>query len=140
VTAAAIAGFGGLGVYLISADLIAPPAPDPLFSLTALLAALIYAAYLALRRGVFGQGEGRAGQSGAERLRLLTQHAADLITLHDLRGAVVHASPAARPLLGIGSGELLNHGMLERVNVADRPLFLATLARSAETGTTESAA
>jgi cell cycle sensor histidine kinase DivJ len=69
-----------------------------------------------------------------DRYRLLARNMTDVITRHGRNGAVLFASPAAEPLFGVPPGELLGHGLFERVHVADRPAFLTALADAAALG------
>ena len=61
------------------------------------------------------------------RYRLLAGYMTDVITRHDRSGAVLFASPAAEPLFGTPTRNLIGHGLFGRVHVADRPAFLTTL-------------
>lgn len=61
------------------------------------------------------------------RARLLLDHVGDLVTWHDANGGVVFANEAARALTGALPVELYGRGLLDRVHVADRPLFLKAL-------------
>jgi cell cycle sensor histidine kinase DivJ len=67
---------------------------------------------------------------GAEedRYRLLAHNMTDVITRHGRNGTVLFASPAAERLLGVSADELLDHGLFDRVHVADRPAYLSALA------------
>ena len=55
----------------------------------------------------------------------------DVITRHGRHGAVLFVSPAAEPLFGAKVGELLGHGLFDRVHVADRPAYLSALGNAA---------
>jgi len=62
-----------------------------------------------------------------DRYRLLARNMTDVITRHGRSGSVVFASPAAESLFGVPVGELLGHGLFDRVHVADRPAYLTAL-------------
>jgi cell cycle sensor histidine kinase DivJ len=66
-----------------------------------------------------------------ERYRLLACAMPDAILHHGRDGAVLFASPAAEPLLGVSAAQLLGQGLFERVQVADRPAYLSALADAA---------
>jgi len=69
-----------------------------------------------------------------ERHRLVAAHVGDTVVQHRRDGAVVFVSPAIERLLGVGARDLFDHGLLERVQVADRPAYLTALADAAESG------
>ena len=58
----------------------------------------------------------------------------DVITRHGRNGAVLFVSPAAEPLFGVRAGDLMGHGLFDRVHVADRPAYLTALADAAAGG------
>ena len=62
----------------------------------------------------------------------------DVITRHGRNGAVLFVSPAAEPLFGAASPNLLGHGLFERVHVADRPAYLTALGDAAALGESRS--
>ena len=65
------------------------------------------------------------------RARLLLDHVGDLVTWHDASGGVVFANAAAEALTGAQPSNLHGRGLLDRVHVADRPLFLKALSDAA---------
>jgi cell cycle sensor histidine kinase DivJ len=65
------------------------------------------------------------------RYRLLARNMSDVISRHKRNGAVQFISPAAEVLLGVPVSELREHGLFERVHVADRPAYLTALAAAA---------
>src|SRR4029077_7864776 len=75
-----------------------------------------------------------------DRYRLLARNMSDVISRHRRNGAVQFISPAAETLLGIPVTRLLDHGLFQRVHVADRPAYLTAwsdAARSGEAGSVE---
>ena len=73
----------------------------------------------------------REHRASDARAQLLLDHVGDLVTWHDANGAVVFANAAAKALAGAEPRELLGRGLLERVHIADRPLFLKALSDAA---------
>lgn len=73
-----------------------------------------------------------------DRYRLLARNMTDIIARHGHHGAVLFVSPAAESLLGARVDELMGHGLFDRVHVADRPIYLTTLADAATHGETKS--
>ncbi|MEH6950157.1 PAS domain-containing sensor histidine kinase [Nitrobacter sp. NHB1] len=65
------------------------------------------------------------------RYRLLARNMCDVISRHRRNGAVQFISPAAEALLGAPVSELQDHGLFDRVHVADRPAYLTALAAAA---------
>jgi cell cycle sensor histidine kinase DivJ len=100
----------------------------------AIASALLYATGLAL--GEVSLARTGAQLLGAEesRYRLLVQNMTDAVIRCNKGGSVIFASPAAEPLLGTPVTELVGTELFERVHVADRPAFLATLADAASFG------
>jgi cell cycle sensor histidine kinase DivJ len=66
-----------------------------------------------------------------DRYRLLARNMTDVITRHGHNGAVLFVSPAAESLFGVRAGELVGHGLFDRVHVADRPAYLTALTDAA---------
>jgi cell cycle sensor histidine kinase DivJ len=97
----------------------------------AILYALLYATGLAL--GAVSLARAGAQLLGAEesRYQLLIGNMTDVIVRCSKGGSVIFASPAAEPLFGTPIAELVGSELFERVHVADRPAFLATLADAA---------
>lgn len=100
--------------------------------------AILYASVLAFA----GEALARTGVSlltiEEERYRLLARHMSDVISRHRRNGAVMFISPAAETLLGTPAAELLEHGLFERVHVADRPAYLTALSEAARGGEAQS--
>ncbi|MBV9740852.1 MAG: PAS domain-containing sensor histidine kinase [Hyphomicrobiales bacterium] len=59
--------------------------------------------------------------------RLVLENVGDLFTRHDVTGACIFASSAARTVLGVAPSELIGEGLFQRVHVGDRPAFLRAL-------------
>ena len=66
-----------------------------------------------------------------DRYRLLARNMCDVISRHRRNGAVQFISPAAEALLGVPVSGLQDHGLFDRVHVADRPAYLTALAAAA---------
>jgi len=100
----------------------------------AIVSAVLYATGLAL--GAVSLARIGAKLLGAEesRYQLLAQNMTDAVVRCGKSGSVIFASPAAQPLFGIPTTELVGIELFERVHVADRPAFLATLADAASSG------
>ncbi len=99
----------------------------PLLVIGALVQALVVTAIMLRRRDT----ELRDYKASDERARALLDHVGDLVTWHDVDGAVVFANAAARQLAGAEPRELMGRGLFERVHIADRPLFLKALSDAA---------
>lgn len=70
----------------------------------------------------------RVERLDATRHDLLSRTLGDLVLRHDSAGGVLSASEEARHLFALAPHELAGHGLFERIHVADRPLFLKTIA------------
>ncbi|KPF71520.1 hypothetical protein IP69_06225 [Bosea sp. AAP35] len=99
----------------------------PTLVMIAIVHAMIVAAGFQHRR----REELREHQASDQRAQLLLDHVGDLVTWHDANGAVVFANRAARSLTGAEPHDLHGRGLLNRVHVADRPLFLKALSDAA---------
>jgi cell cycle sensor histidine kinase DivJ len=69
-----------------------------------------------------------------DRYRLLARNMSDVISRHSRNGAVQFISPAAETMLGAPVPRLLDHGLFDRVHVADRPAYLTALSDAARGG------
>jgi cell cycle sensor histidine kinase DivJ len=69
-----------------------------------------------------------------DRYRLLARNMSDVISRHRRNGAVQFISPAVEPMLGTRVARLLDHGLFDRVHVADRPAYLTALSDAARGG------
>jgi cell cycle sensor histidine kinase DivJ len=99
----------------------------PAFVMVAILQSMAVAAGFLRRR----ESELREHRASDARAQLLLDHVGDLVTWHDASGAVIFANAAARALAGAEPQELLGRGLLDRVHIADRPLFLKALSDAA---------
>lgn len=79
------------------------------------------------------RGENETG-GDVSLLAALVENASDLITHHDEKGRVLHASRAAQTLCGEPPRNLLGDGLFARVHVADRPVYLTALSRCQSEG------
>lgn len=102
----------------------------PLVALGIVLATL-YATGLALGAEGLARTSFRLLDAEEARYRLLAQNMTDVITRHGRDGAVLFASPAADMMFGAPAGNLLRHGLFERVHVADRPGYLTAIGDAA---------
>jgi cell cycle sensor histidine kinase DivJ len=92
-----------------------------------IVSALLYAMGLALGSESQARGTFWLSHAEADRYRLLARDTADVVTRHGRNGHVLFVSPAAEPLLGVGSHDLHGRGLFDRVHVADRPAYLTAL-------------
>jgi cell cycle sensor histidine kinase DivJ len=69
-----------------------------------------------------------------DRYRLLARNMSDVISRHSRNGAVRFISPAAETMLGAPVARLQEHGLFDRVHVADRPAYLTALSNAARGG------
>ena len=132
VRAGLVAGLALLGVVALhQAGLLAEP-PSwaartvPMLTVLAIGQAMLAACSLIRRR----EDERRDHEASDARAQLLLDHVGDLVTWHDAAGAVVFANAASRALAGAEPRDLLGRGLLDRVHVADRPLFLQALSEA----------
>ena len=120
--------FGTLPVSKVPADL------SSLFEALGIASATIYAAGLAFGAESLARTSKRLLHDEEERYRLLTRNISDVISRHGRNGAVQFISPAAETLIGASNSSLLEHGLFDRVHVADRPAYLTALSEAARSG------
>ena len=136
ISAALSMAAGLLLLMLGMIGLIRPSSMDMHAALAALaiISALLYATGLAL--GAVSLVRTSTQLLGAEedRYQLLVGNMTDVIVRCGKGSSVIFASPAAEPLLGVPVAELAGKELFERVHIADRPAFLATLADAARSG------
>ena len=66
--------------------------------------------------------------------RLMADNATDLITCHDVNGAVTFASGALETLCDSASDEIAGQCLVDLIHVADRPAYLHAFSTTIETG------
>ncbi|NEW86816.1 PAS domain S-box protein [Rhodopseudomonas sp. WA056] len=102
--------------------------------------AALYASVLAYGAAWLARTNGALLNVEEERYRLLARNMSDVISRHNRNGAVRFISPAAENLIGVPMVQLAEHGLFDRVHVADRPAYLKAIsdaARGRETGSVE---
>ena len=103
-----------------------------------IISAALYATGLALGAELLARTSFWLLYAEEDRYRLLARNMTDVITRHAKNGAMLFVSPAAEGLFGAKTQELLGHGLLDRVHVADRPGYLTALNDSASLGDSRS--
>lgn len=99
-----------------------------------IVSAALYAAGIALGTEHLAQTSFWLLYAEEERYRLLSHNMTDVVVRLSRDGAVLFASPGAEPLFNVRTNELMQHGLFERLHVADRPAFLNALAEAAARG------
>ncbi len=125
-----------LGVVGLLPD-IGASGPGSLAAL-GIVSAALYAAGLALGAEALARTSFWLLYAEEDRYRLLARNMTDVITRHGRDGSVLFASPAAESLFGCPIVELHEHGLFERVHVADRPAYLTALGDAAALGESRS--
>ncbi len=93
-----------------------------------IISAALYATGLAIGAASLARTSFWLLYAEEDRYRLLARNMTDVITRHGRNGSVIFASPAAELLFGAPVAELVGHGLVDRVHVADRPAYLTALA------------
>jgi cell cycle sensor histidine kinase DivJ len=120
------------------------PAPD-----TGSVARAVFMGFGVASGTVYGAGLAFSAESLArtsvsllyveeERYRLLARNMSDVISRHRRNGAVQFISSAVETLLGVSASRLQEHGLFDRVHVADRPAYLTALSGAACSGEPQS--
>ena len=118
---------------LLPASLI-PASSSSLFEALGIATATIYASALAFSAESLAHMSRKLLTVEEERYRLLAHNISDVISRHSRNGAIRFISPAAEALLGTPAALLLEHGLFDRVHVADRPAYLTALSEAARSG------
>ncbi len=128
----------GLLLVLSAVHLLPPPttvaAEQGALAALGIISAALYATGLALGAEQLARTSFWLLYAEEDRYRLLARNMTDVITRHGRNGAVLFVSPAAEPLFGARAGDLMGHGLFDRVHVADRPAYLTALADAAVGG------
>lgn len=124
----AIEAFGALPVSRVPAQY------GSLFAALGIATATMYASALAFSAEALAQTSRKLLLVEEERYRLLAHNISDVISRHSRNGAIQFISPAAEALLGTPAALLLEHGLFDRVHVADRPAYLTALSEAARSG------
>jgi len=128
-----------LGLMMIDAFGFLPVSRVPasyssLFEALGIATATIYASALAFSAESLAHMSRKLLTVEEERYRLLAHNISDVISRHSRNGAIRFISPAAEALLGTPAALLLEHGLFDRVHVADRPAYLTALSEAARSG------
>lgn len=128
-----------LGLVMIDAFGALPASRVPasyssLFEALGIASATIYASALAFSAESLAQMSRKLLMVEEERYRLLAHNISDVISRHSRNGAIRFISPAAEALLGTPAALLQEHGLFDRVHVADRPAYLTALSEAARSG------
>jgi cell cycle sensor histidine kinase DivJ len=106
-------------------------ATHSIFMASGIASATLYAAVVAFGSEALARTGASLLNVEEDRYRLLARNMCDVISRHRRNGAVQFISPAAEALLGAPASELQDHGLFDRVHVADRPAYLTALAAAA---------
>lgn len=116
------------------------PAPETnpllrgIFMAFGVASATLYAAGLAFAAELLARTSISLLYVEENRYRLLARNMSDVISRHRRNGAVQFISPAVETMLGAPVSRLLEHGLFDRVHVADRPAYLTALSDAARGG------
>ncbi|CAN5127992.1 ATP-binding protein [soil metagenome] len=140
VASAVVLALGcALGLVLIEAFGTLPASRIPaqygsMFEALGIATATLYASALAFSAEALARTGKKLLLVEEERYRLLAHNISDVISRHSRNGAIQFISPAAEALLGTPAALLLEHGLFDRVHVADRPAYLTALSEAARSG------
>jgi len=128
-----------LGLVMIEAFGLLPVTRIPaqygsLFEALGIATATMYASALAFSAEALSRTSRKLLVVEEARYRLLAHNISDVISRHSRNGAIQFISPAAEGLLGTPAALLLEHGLFDRVHVADRPAYLTALSEAARNG------
>ncbi len=138
VAIAALLAFGSTALLIVADSHFALAAGPTSGTLAALgiVSASLYATGIALGADSIARANSRLLGMEEERCRLLAGNMTDVITRHGHNGRVMFVSPNADAVLGAPAGELMGHGLIDHIHIADRPSYLTALSDAAATGDT----
>jgi two-component system, cell cycle sensor histidine kinase DivJ len=113
---------------------VASPAELSMLAWLAIASALLYGTAVALGAERVARADARLRAAQEERARLLTGNMSDVITHHGADGRVLSASANAAEVLGIGAGDLVGLGLIDRIVSSDRAAFRDAVADTAADG------
>ncbi|MBV9064148.1 MAG: PAS domain-containing sensor histidine kinase, partial [Methylobacteriaceae bacterium] len=126
------AAFAAAIAFLTPALLQSAPASEGAPSLLAatliILPAIAYVVALGTSAARTHKLRSRIDRIGGTRHDMLARTLGDLILRHDRAGGVLSASEEVRSLFALAPHDVLGRGLFGRIHVADRPLFLKTIA------------
>jgi cell cycle sensor histidine kinase DivJ len=126
------AAFAAAAAFLMLALLQPAPEHDAIVSLVAasliIFPCILYVTALGISAARTHKVRTRIERIGANRHEILSRTLGDLVLRHDRAGGVLSASDESRSLFALAPHDLLGPGLFERIHVADRPLFLKTIA------------
>ncbi|GAB1715663.1 MAG: multi-sensor signal transduction histidine kinase [Nitrobacter sp.] len=120
-----------MGSFDVLPPLDVGAATHGIFMASGIASATLYAAAVAFGSEALARTGASLLNVEEDRYRLLARNMCDVISRHGRNGAVQFISPAAEALLGAPASELQDHGLFDRVHVADRPAYLTALAAAA---------
>jgi cell cycle sensor histidine kinase DivJ len=97
-----------------------------------ILPAILYVTALGISAVHAHKVRTRIERISASRHEMLSRTIGDLVLRHDRAGGVLAVSEEARSLFALAPNDLVGRGLFERIHVADRPLFLKTIADALE--------
>ena len=130
----------GLGLFGVLPAPVAGAVSGTMLAAFGITTATLYASGLAYGAAWLARTNRALLDVEEERYRLLARNMSDVISCHNRSGAVRFISPAAEGLLGVAAAQLAEHGLFDRVHVADRPGYLKAVsdaARGHDTGSVE---
>ena len=139
IALALMLGAVGLLLFLEFQNMLSvPQSSGHALAALGIIPAALYATGLAFGSVSLTRTSSRLLNAEEERYRMFAHNMTDIITRHARNGAILFASPTAGSLFGTQARELFDHGLFDRVHVADRPAYLTALADAAAFGETRS--
>lgn len=74
-----------------------------------------------------------------QKYRLMADNSTDMISVHDKKGMVTFVSPVAEQLFNTETDSLLEGGLLDKIHISDRPIYMTALSNCRNSENTVSA-
>jgi cell cycle sensor histidine kinase DivJ len=127
-------GAAALLMAIAQVDAIAQAADVPALAAVGIASALVYGTAVALGAQRIVRAHAKSVAREREDARVLADNMSDVITRHGADGRVLSASANAQEVLGIGAGDLVGLGLVDRIVMSDRAAFRDAIADTAANG------
>lgn len=144
LTASFVAATALLGLFIGSSSGLFIAGRDFGFSQEALLlfglfSACTYGSAIAMTVQKAHEESENSIRESEKKYRLMADNSTDMISVHDKKGMVTFVSPIAEQLFNTETDSLLEGGLLDKIHISDRPIYMTALSNCRNSENTVSA-